>query len=198
MAIKNTKLGGTDWSGEAFNYEDINDTFDAVADGVQRWELLDSGTLSGSGEIELTGSLSDSYAQFFISITGISSSSNSGSAGIRINSDSGSNYNFSQIGGDIPSNTAGGLTGASYVFCSQPNTAHSDQMCKIWVSSETGNTVHISGFNFGRNADSDYQHYTINGGWTGTAAITSIEFYPASSQTLDGGDYVVYGLRRSI
>ena len=30
MAIKNTALGGTDWGAEGVDYEDLNDTFDAV------------------------------------------------------------------------------------------------------------------------------------------------------------------------
>ena len=34
MAIKNTKLGGTDWSGEATTDYDLNDTFDAAADYI--------------------------------------------------------------------------------------------------------------------------------------------------------------------
>jgi hypothetical protein len=182
-----------------------------VASGVPSWATASSGgmtllataTPSGASSLEFTG-ISGSYTNLLLTWKSVYQSA-SGYWSVRFNSDSGTNYVFGGL--DIQNGTLGnfysyntllgnsnstapiGITGTSDVA----NTNSYGQM-QIYDYSDTTVRKNVEYRAIGPTTGTIRYPYLVNGVWTSTSAITSINFLRSDTQTITGKFYL-YGVK---
>lgn len=168
-----------------------------VSSGIPAWTTpAPSGsmtllsTTSFSGTTTTVSSISGSYKKLIAVINGLSLSTDQGTVWMRINSDTGANYDSSAwdgsgnmvlanelyLMGNVDAPTA--LNGMEITIPDYANTDSYKYM--YWIGSGIRGT----------DVPSRYQH---TGHWASTSAITSLSFI-ASSGTIDAGTVKIYGV----
>jgi hypothetical protein len=161
------------------------------------YDPISTTTLGSAASSVTFSSISGSYTDLIL-IVNAKSSITSGFPALRatINSDTGSNYSFTQITGDGSSATSSNLSSASYAFVANiPNTNSSSFGANIIqfmnYSNTTTNKTILSRIN---SADSS-TIARINL-WRNTAAITSILLTEGNGANfIAGSTFTLYGIK---
>lgn len=171
-----------------------------VATGTT-WTLLNSGgtPLSGSGETVISGI--SNRSQLMILISGASSASASSNLGVRINADTGSNYNHygsiirpasSTVSADF--NAVNNTSGSSFTIARMSNNAASAMSAYVRLDGCTsGDLVGMWSAGSGSaGAGADQGVYASGGFYDGSAVVTSVTVL-SSVGNFDAGTIYVYG-----
>lgn len=160
---------------------------------TKNYSLLGSAALTGAATVTLSGI--SGIDEIFIFIHNGSTSANGATAGIRINGDTGSNYNFFQ--GRQSASVTGyeSVTGStSYNFAETSGVAASVVAGTITISgcNTAGVKMITSGAGANASGNTDNSFRAGGGYWNNTATITSVSAY-MNAGSWDAGTMYVYG-----
>jgi hypothetical protein len=146
-------------------------------------------TTLGSSESSVTFStISGSFTDLVVIISGVSSDANE--LQFRLNSDTGSNYSFTQIYGD--GSSAGSSRGSSRTTGRLGSTRTTQNVHIGHFQNYSNSTTYKTVLSKESTAGSVVQ--TFVGLWRSTAAITSIEFLPHTGTFSSGMTFTLYGI----
>ena len=169
-----------------------------VASGIPSWAapaaggaftLLDSASFGTSSSVT-TASLSQSYKQLMVIIQPTAFGTNNVNLKMRFNSDTGTNYlNFSTYDNSNGYNETNGV-----IFVNNIDSSKTDSNATIFINNYT-----CTGPKLAQVLLSSYIGTTKAAGayysaWAGTAAISTITFFPGSGN-FASGSYEVYGVK---
>ena len=126
--------------------------------------------------------------------------SGAGSIGIRLNSDSGTNYTWHYLQGDGASATAGAATGYTYSYMGldvrggSTASIFSTMVLDIldYTNTNKNKTLRSLG---GYDANGSGQVQLLSSLWLSTSAITQIDVYPSSSNFAQYSSFALYGVK---
>jgi hypothetical protein len=177
---------------------DLDFSWTTVGSSLEGWTLLNSGGTNLSGSATVTVSGISNRAQLLIFVRSASSANASSFVGLRLNSDSGSNYIYGGLkvaAAASPSNVEdwtsagndqwflgkmGNTAGARVSASARITGATSTSLAKGMIAMGSGDNV------------STAEGYAQQGLYTGTSAITSISIL-SSTGNFDAGSVWVYG-----
>lgn len=175
-----------------------------VSGGVPAWGTVSSGgytllsTTTFSGSTTSITSISQDYTFLFIYWINVYNSADDENLNVRFNSDSSSKYNTSgYLSRDSSGITQNGtFQGTSFIIGQLGNDATADRLNSgnmfIYNYTSTGNKS-FNGSSRNR-TNTQWVGYRADGSYTGSSAISSIQFSP-SGGTFSGGTAYVYGVK---
>jgi hypothetical protein len=145
-------------------------------------------TLSASTSSVTFANIPQTYTDLVIVISGVSSAANE--LRYRFNSDSGSNYSFTQLYGD--GSSAGSSRDSNRTYGRIGSTRTTQNVHIGQIQNYSNSTTFKSVLSRESTADSIVQAFV--GLWRSTAAITSIEFTPETGTFSSGMTFNLYGI----
>ncbi len=181
MAVKNDKLGGTDWVEESVSNADLNDTFDASG----HWVIQETKTISGVATITFSGLPSKKIWKLVGRI--INDGANQYEIGIQFNADTGNNYDERYVlGTTFNANNGGDIR----IINMEPTTNQTSSFELIFEGRPTGNCDVSCSITSGH-AGGDLTAF--GGRWNSPATVTSITILnTADSNNFSGNLTLMY------
>jgi hypothetical protein len=177
----------------------------AVVGGVPAWSTaaaagsltsIASGSLSGTS-VSIT-SISGSYKQLQLHLYGVSLNT-TGAILLQVNTDTGSNYSWSNTRNSTNTNSTSGIgtPGAATSVTLHPALEAGNTNASVVVTfpnyTDTTSYKLISG-NYAGLQSTGVLSGNIGASWGSTSAITSIQLKAESTYSYDAGTYVLYGV----
>jgi hypothetical protein len=161
--------------------------------------LIESKTLgTAAASIEFTSIPQDGTD--LVALTSLRADVASNELRFRINGDTGTNYTDRRLGGNGASATSSTQT-SSYLRCNGSNpsdyTANVFGSALFYLPNYTGSTQKsISHDSLSENNSTEAVTSLVAGIWTGTAAITSLLFFPSSGNFVSGSTISLYKITK--
>ena len=172
-------------------------TWAAAAGGGANWSLLNTGGTSLNGVNTVTVSSISGADKIVILVNGGSTSSSGGNYNVRFNSDSGSNYIYSNGLNQYGSSYSAGdhylsesLTSTGWTMGNGGNAAADKGGFFLQANGCNASGVKVMQFTFSGTGTNMFSNYG-GGIYTGTSTISSITVY-SNSGNWDAGDVYVY------
>jgi hypothetical protein len=145
----------------------------------------------GSAAASVTfSSIPQGYTDLIVVINGSTTADTS--AFIRFNSDSGSNYSYTEMNGNGSSATSSRASNSTESFFGNPRTSYSFQ-ANLSINNYSNSTTNKTFLS--RSGNAGNWAFAVTGLWRNTTAITSVTFRADGTTWTSGSTFSIYGIQ---
>ena len=154
------------------------------------YEKIATNTLGSATASVTFSSIAGTYTDLVVAINGATTADTS--AFVRFNSDTGSNYSYTEMNGNGTSAASSRGSNQSETFFGNPRTSYSFQ-ANLSINNYSNSTTYKTFLS--RSGNSTGWTFAVVGLWRNTAAITSVTFLASGTTWVSGSTFTLYGIK---